>query len=117
MGRTITNESYVADVRRRVVDISTRMLNGSLPFLDGALELASLHHDAAVDERDRDFLIFAGIASEVDDLPIGRARQFWITEALIAHQSKIDAATEWAERIGRAACVSLIDRFQQRGSP
>jgi Protein of unknown function (DUF2489) len=111
MSTVITNEQYVSTVRNRVAAVARGMLNGDIPFLEGAIELASLRHEAAVEERDPDFMPFAVIESEIDNLPIGAQRKHWSQDALDKHQSEIDNAIIWANEIGTEACQSLIKRF------
>jgi hypothetical protein len=87
------------------------MLDGSIPFLEGAITLASLRQEAAVEENDEDFSAFVAIASETDDLPIGPSRKHWSAEALEKHLPLIEKATQWAKEIGTTSCQSLVSRF------
>ena len=111
MSVVITHESYVASVRNRVAVVACGMLSGEIAFLEGAIELASLRHEVAVEENDEDFMVFVVIASETDNLPIGASRECWSKEALVKLQPEIDAATIWAKQIGLKACQSLVRRF------
>ena len=111
MSTVITNESYTLSVRKRVGAVAFGMLNGEVEFLEGAIELASLRHEAAVEENDQDFNAFVVIASETDNLPIGASRALWSKEALAKHQPEIDAAIVWAKKVGMAACQSFAMRF------
>ena len=111
MSSVVTHEQYVSSVRKRIATVALGMLNGDLPFLEGAIELASLRHEAAVEESDPDFLPFVVIASETDNLPIGAMKKNWSQEALLKHQPEIDEAIIWAKKIGTAACQSLVGRF------
>lgn len=100
MSKGITHEQYVASVRCRVAAIAHGMLNGEVDFLEGAIELASLRHEAEVDENDPDFMAFVVIASETDSLPIGTSTALWSKEALAKHQPEIDVAIIWAKKVG-----------------
>ncbi len=111
MSEYITNESYVATVRERVVATARSMVDGSFSFLEGARTLSALRHDAAVREDDSDFMTFVAIDSETDDLPIGAIRQHWSQEALDKLDPEIKEAEEWARKVGLEACESLIRRF------
>lgn len=111
MSEIITNEQHVAVVHKRVVAIALGMLSGEIPFLEGAVELAALRHEAAIEDNDPDFIAFVAIASETDSLPIGPSRSYWSKEALAKHQPEVDAATTWAKQLGTAACQSLVRRF------
>jgi hypothetical protein len=108
---SITHEAYVQSVRNRIYAVALGMLNGSIPFLEGAITLASLRHEAGVEENDEDFLAFVAIASETDDLPIGPSRKHWSAEALEKHQPLIEKATQWAKEVGATSCQSLLSRF------
>lgn len=111
MSTVITNETYTLSVRKRVGAVAFGMLSGEVGFIEGAIELASLRHEAAVEENDSDFMTFVVIASETDSLPIATTRELWSKEALARHQPEIDAAIVWAKKIGLAACESLVRRF------
>ncbi|AMC34456.1 DUF2489 domain-containing protein [Janthinobacterium sp. B9-8] len=111
MSIIITNESDVLSVRKRIGVIAFSMLDGEVGFLDGAIELASLRHEAAVEENDPDFMVFVVIASEIDHLPIGEPRVFWCKEALTKHQPEIEAKNAWAKSVGMSACLHLAERF------
>lgn len=111
MPEHITNESYVASVRMRVVDTARLMLGGQLNFLEGARVLSSLRHEAAVRDNDPDFMALVAIDSETDALPIGAVRQYWSKEALEKLESECKDAEVWARKFGTEACESLIRRF------
>ena len=110
MSSVVTHEQYVSSVRNRIATVARGMLNGDVPFLEGAIELVALRHEAAVEASDPDFLPFVAIASETDNLPIGAMRKNWSQEALIKHQPEIDEAIIWAKKIGTAACQSIAGR-------
>jgi len=82
MSEYITQEVYVASVRKQVVETAQSMLSGKLSFLEGARLLYGLRHDAAVRDDDADFMAFVVINSETDALPIGTVRQYWSHDAL-----------------------------------
>ena len=107
MSVVITNQSYTFSVRKRVGALAFGMLNGEVGFLEGSIELASLRHEAAVEENDSDFMVFVVIASETDSLPIGTPKKLWSEEALAKHQPEIDAAIVWAKK-GVWRPVSLL---------
>ncbi|MBV8659735.1 MAG: DUF2489 domain-containing protein [Burkholderiales bacterium] len=111
MSKAVTDEKHVADIRRRVAIVAAAMLSDEMPFLEGAIELDALRHNAYVTEDDQDFLVFVAITSETDHLPLGAARVRWSAEALTKHQPEIESATAWARQIGIRACESLVQRF------
>ena len=54
MSEHITNEEYVATVRRDVVATAKAMLSGGVNYLEGERRLAALRFEAAVQEDDED---------------------------------------------------------------
>lgn len=102
---------YVDSTRRQVVETAQSMLDGQLSFLIGSRRLAALRHEVDVAGSDADFLIFVGIASETDDLPLGEVRQYWSAQALARLKPEIQSTEAWAASVGTEACTSLIARF------
>ncbi|WP_341648831.1 hypothetical protein [Thauera humireducens] len=111
MSTVVTNDKYVASVRKRIGELVQAMSIGEVCFLEGARLLSSLHHEAAVADDDPDFQVFVAIASETDHLPIGKSRIHWSPEALAKHQPELDSATKWAREVSANACSSLLERF------
>ena len=111
MGKTITNEPDVSAARKRVGELASDMLKERISFIEGARELSSLRFDAAADENDVDFMVFVGIDSESDHLPIGDQKKLWSSESLLKLQPEIDETVDWAKRVGKDACISLSKRF------
>ena len=111
MSEHISNEEYVATVRRDVVATAKAMLSGGVNYLEGARRLAALRFEAAVREDDEDFMAFVAIDSETDEFPLGRVREEWSEEVLDRLQPEIDDAIVWARNFGDAACDALSRRF------
>ena len=111
MSEHITNQQYVAVVRKCVVETACSMLNGDVSFLDGTRTLVSLRHEAAVRDDDCDFMALVAIDSDTDDLPLGHVREHWSQESLEKLIPEIKKAEEWAKKFGSDACESLIRRF------
>jgi hypothetical protein len=65
-------------------------------------------------DNDPDLLLFTGIDSETDALPMGADRIHWAHEALEKLKPEIEAAEKWAQELGRPTCQRLIDRFGVR---
>ncbi|WP_200882647.1 DUF2489 domain-containing protein [Methylobacter sp. BBA5.1] len=87
------------------------MLDGTINYLEGAIELSSLRHEVEVPEDDPDFIAFTAIASEIDYLPIGAARQYWSKDALERHEPEIQESITWAKEFSLKQCKSLAERF------
>lgn len=109
----MTHEEYVDMQRAAVVKIAQGMLDGSIPYLEGAIKLCSLRHEVDVPEDDEDFMAFVLVASETDHLPIGVQRQHWSEQSLARHEPEIQKSTLWAKNVSLSECKSLVERFVQ----
>ncbi len=106
----ITSEEYLAALQANIGQVAKAMLNGETSFLEGAIELSSLLHQAELTE-DPDLSIFSAVASETDSLPIGPVRQHWSKTALERLDPELQKAEEWAKQVAGGACESLARRF------
>lgn len=107
----MSREEYVLYQRKRAVEVAKGMIEGSIHYLEGACELASLRFEVGLPEDDKDFLAFTGVSSETDHLPLGTARQYWSVEALARHEPEIQKSIEWAKGVSLAECKSIVSRF------
>ncbi len=90
------------------------MLDGTLPFNEGAYQVTKLrHHIGGVAERDEDFDIFIAIESETDHLPLKAQFALWQTEALERLAPEFERTQAWASQFAPAACASLVNRFKE----
>ncbi len=87
------------------------MLDGTLHYLEGAIELSSLRFAVGVSEDDKDFMAFVVVDSETDHLPVGACRDNWSSAALARLEPEIQQAVEWAKGVSWAACQSIVARF------
>ncbi|RDH45847.1 DUF2489 domain-containing protein [Zooshikella ganghwensis] len=107
----MSHEESIEIKRKRAVEVASGMLDGSIHYLEGAIELASLRFDVGLPEDDKDFLAFTGVSSEVDHLPIGAPRQYWSQEALERHEPEIQQSIKWAREVSLSECKSIVARF------
>lgn len=107
----MTQEEYIQKQRKCAAEIARGMLDGSIHYLEGSIELSSLRFEVGLPENDKDFLAFTGVASAVDHLPIGEQRQYWSQEALDRHEAEIQQSIEWAKEVSLSECKSIIERF------
>jgi hypothetical protein len=107
----MTHEEYIEKSRKKAAEIASGMLDGSVHYLEGAIELSSLRFEVGLSEDDCDFIAFCGVASEIDHLPIGTARQHWSKEALEKHEPEIQQSIKWAKEVSLPECKSLVARF------
>ena len=107
----MSHEEYIQKQRNRAVAVARGMLDGSIHYLEGAVELSSLRFEIELPENDYDFLAFTAVASEIDHLPLGTARQYWSQEALNKHELEIEQSIKWAKEFSLSNCKSIIERF------
>jgi hypothetical protein len=91
---------------RRIVEVTTAMIEGDKSFIVGARALYGLtsapHVRDIIDSR-----IWAAIDSETDALPVGPERDHWELEALAKLTGKIQRAENWARDFGLQECIAL----------
>lgn len=107
----MNHEEYIKEQRKRAVKIASGMLDGSIHYLEGAIELSKLRFEVGLPEEDEDFIVFTGIASEIDHLLIGSTRQYWSKYALYRYEPEIRESIKWAKEISLSECRSIIERF------
>ena len=82
----MNHEEYIQLKRSRAVEVAIGMIDGTIDYLEGAIELSSLRHEVDLPSDDKDFLVFTGVASEIDHLPIGAQSLNWSEKALERHE-------------------------------
>ena len=107
----MNHEEYIEERRKKVAETANGMLEGTIHYLEGALELSSLRHEVDVAEDDPDFNAFVAVASEIDHLPIGASKQQWSKESLERHEPEIQETIKWAKEFSLNQCKSLVERF------
>ncbi|WP_311736372.1 hypothetical protein, partial [Microbulbifer hydrolyticus] len=107
----MSHEEYIEKQRKRAAEVASGMLDGSIHYLEGAIELSSLRFEVGLPDDDRDFLAFAGVSSEIDHLPIGAPRQYWSKDALERHELEIQQTIKWAMEVSLSECKSIVARF------
>jgi hypothetical protein len=101
--------------RKQVVSLAQAMLEGKLPFLEGAYKLYGLSHKVGgVNLDDPDFLLFSAVSDQTDHLPFDEQRPLWQPEALKRLEPEINENENWARSVAWAACKNLIARFDDR---
>jgi hypothetical protein len=110
MTSQIYNEEHRQFLSRMIVAAAQSILSGELGVVAGARQLCGLGHQVGAG-HDPDFIVFIGIDSESDHLPIGEVRQRWNPDALLAKDAGLaDYETRVRER-AFAACRSLIEKY------
>jgi hypothetical protein len=91
----------------RVLSLARQLLAGQLNVIAAARALAPFGHDAQPELREI-LLVFAGINSETDDLPVGEVRQRWSAEALERKDREIAKAEEFYRDRAMEAATRLV---------
>jgi hypothetical protein len=107
----MTHEEYVQKQRQKICSLATKMLEGSIDYLEGSIEICSLRSELDLPNNDEDISAFVFISSETDHLPIGSVRAHWSKEALLRLEPEIESATQWAKETSFKNCRSLVVRF------
>jgi hypothetical protein len=94
-----------------LAETARAMLDGRISFIEGARMILSLRSEARLSDFDPDIMVFMGINSETDTLPLGPVRGLWRNDALDRLQPEIDRAERWAKELGAPSCHALIARF------
>jgi len=106
-------------VRRKIVDVASSMLDGPTDLLEGCRTIVKLRGNLSEpDLYDPDLLFLVAVESELDDVPVGAARQHWAPEALAEKDEKksryIASAREEIQRSCRALILRWASEFQNR---
>ena len=102
----------MTDARQRARDIATRALAGEYELFLACIDLDALRDD--LEGVPEDVLhVFMGIASEVDDLPIGSQRQYWAPEALVKKDVEADGYREQVREVATQAFRDLLAALEK----
>jgi hypothetical protein len=97
------------------VRIARAIIAGRTGVLEGCIPLASIAHEVVPDWRvDRDFVIFGGVASEIDALPFGPVRERWSSAALAKADIEIARYTLVVQERVLGACRNIVERFDSQ---
>lgn len=83
----MSHEEYIQKQRNRAVAVARGMLDGSIHYLEGAVELSSLRFEIGLPENDSNFLAFTAVVSEIEQ------------------------SMNWAKEFSLSNCKSIIERF------
>jgi hypothetical protein len=107
---TSSQISTVEEQRREMIRVARRILDGTVGIVAGARQLTRLRFPSRT-ENDSDILVFIGIDSESDHLPIGDVRQHWNPDALLVKDAEL---TDYEARVRERAfeaCRNLIEKY------
>ncbi len=108
----MNHDEYIESVRNRIGSIARKMIEESIDYLEGSVEIVRLFHEAELKDDDTDFLPFIYISSETDHLPLTEGvRNRWSSEALNKLEPEIQSTRQWAKEMSEKECKSIIERF------
>jgi len=99
-------EERAAEVRRglkiQILAVVRAMRAGTVGVILGSTRIAPLVHRLDQPDLEGALLVFVGIASEVDDLPIGSERDLWDRDALTVKDRQL---ADYERRVKEHALV------------
>ena len=99
--------------RERSLQIARSILDMRIGILEGVRALLPLLHSDPDFASQEDCNLFQGVASETDDLPIGKVRIEWHPDYLPEKDQEIARCEDlWRDQI-RSACERILLRAQQ----
>ncbi|PCI44340.1 MAG: DUF2489 domain-containing protein [Moraxellaceae bacterium] len=107
----MNHEQTVMKKQARIGAVARGMLDGSMHYLIGAMELASLRHDVGAYANDIDFMPFIAVLSEIDSLPVDLSLPDGLEQALATHKTELRESVAWAKDISLVQCQSLAERY------
>ena len=107
-------QEYVKSMHKRIGDIATGMLDGSIHYLQGALELAELRNEIGAYENDPDFIAFVGVSAKMNNSSIDTSGKNWIKNVSIEEQLEIQKSVEWAKEFSLSECQTLAQRYKTK---
>ncbi|PCJ15065.1 MAG: DUF2489 domain-containing protein [Gammaproteobacteria bacterium] len=107
----MNHEEIVKLKQARIGVVARGMLDGSVHYLIGAMELTALRHEVGAYANDVDFMPFIAILSEIESLPVDLAQSEGLKQAMLAHGTEIQESVNWAKEFSLVQCQSLADRY------
>jgi len=96
--------------RKEMAKVARQILDGKIGIVIAAREINRLRLSSQT-ERDKDVLVFVGIDSETDHLPLGEIRKLWNAEVLKKKDEELKNYEVKVEERAFAACKNLISKY------
>jgi hypothetical protein len=103
--------SYLEAQSKKAVEIAQDILSNKKGLIEGARLLVSLRPTVTHDEFDPDFIPFIAFVSDTDNLPVGKEREFWASDALLMKDNEIQKVEGLYRDKVITACEAIIKRF------
>jgi len=97
-----------AHAKSQILSLAKQLLSGQLGVIAASRELSPLRHRVETDLAEV-LVVFTGIDSETDALPIGEVRQHWSPDAL----ERKDREIADAEKFYRDTAIEAATRLLQ----
>jgi len=110
-------EIIAASKRQKIGSIARDILEARISIIEAARQIALLRHGIGVDRADPDLLLFVGIDSDTDHLPLGDVGVHWAPEALARKDLEIAQAEAFYRDRVFEVCSRLVARFAQEKIP
>lgn len=98
------------------IEIADSALSDERDILVACQKLVSLRSNLS-SISDEIFDTFEGVASEVDDLPLGGDRQYWNDKIFTIKDSEAEDYRKQVRSVVREALLRLLDSLRMRGGP
>jgi hypothetical protein len=95
----------------QILSLARQFLGGQLGVIAAARELSPLRHEVEA-ELAEVLLVFTGIDSETDTLPIGDGRQHWSLEALERKDREIMEVEKFYRQPATEAATRLLQLLE-----
>lgn len=106
----ITDEQEWRRSCKEIVDVSRRILDGTMGTVEGARSLVTLRLRLKA-EDDPDFLVFVAIDYQSDHFPLGDVRRRWSSVALALQDACRNRFEEGCKQDAKTACHNLISKY------
>jgi len=104
-------ESQGVDAAKRAGQVARAMLDGSMHYLIGALELEQLRHEIGAYENDPDFMPFVAVKMDVESIDNIDQLLLDLDHLSSEEGDIIEASVNWAKSISLTQCQALADRY------
>ena len=105
------SEREISFVHGKIVAIAQAILDQQIGVIAGSRILTRLAFELSID-MEENFLIFKGIDSETDHLPVDWERRNWGDEALKRKDAEIAKYEDSARDEVFTACKKIIEQFE-----
>jgi response regulator of citrate/malate metabolism len=105
------SEQQGINAAKRAGQVARAMLDGSMHYLIGALELEQLRHEIGAYENDPDFIAFVAVKMEVESIPDNENLLESLNDKNSPAHKVFAESVAWAKSISLAQCVILAERY------